>query len=100
MKVTWRNVDLDADMVDAVIVPRSSDGSTFRPDLARKGHYTIGAKGYERQVEGFEEALRQLLNMNEPRWRRPNKAGNWGIVKATELIRVERSELMAGEQLE
>jgi len=35
--------------------------------------------------------------MNEPRWRRPNSAGNWGIVKGTELIRVERADLMAGK---
>ncbi len=86
-----------APMADAVVVPRANDASVFHPDLARKGNYTIGPKGGEHQVDGYEEALWQLLEMNEPRWRRPNSAGNWGIVKGTELIRVERADLMAGK---
>ncbi len=90
-------VDTDADMTDAVVVPRASDGSVFHPGLARKGRFTIGAKGRERQEDGFDEALRLLLNMSEPRWRRPNAAGNWGIVKGTELIRIEREDLVAGK---
>ncbi|WP_448327711.1 hypothetical protein [Sulfitobacter sp. M13] len=90
-------VEPNADMSDAVFVPRASDGSVFHPGLARNGHFTIGAKGHERQVEDFDEVLRQLLNMRGPRWRRPNAAGDWGIVKENDLIRIERADLMNGK---
>ena len=64
-------------------VPVAADGSTFGPDLVRKGHYTVGAKGAEKKYDHFEAALDALTNMEQPRWRRPNSAGNWGIVSGS-----------------
>lgn len=62
------------------LVPVAGDGSTFNPGIARNGRYTVGAKGAEVQYVDFEEALAALRAMDKPRWRRPNAAGNWGIV--------------------
>lgn len=62
------------------MVPVASDGTCFHPDLARRGVFTIGAKGAEMRIASFEDALAELQRMEKPRWRRPNSAGNWGIV--------------------
>jgi hypothetical protein len=56
------------------------DGSRFEPSLKRGVGYRIGPKGSEVVVSTFEEALNALRSMEIPRWRRPNPAGNWGIV--------------------
>ncbi|WP_347268601.1 3'-5' exonuclease [Paracoccus sp. (in: a-proteobacteria)] len=61
-------------------VPYAADGTCFHPGLARRGFFTIGAKGSETRHASFEEALTLLREMETPRWRRPNSAGNWGIV--------------------
>ena len=61
-------------------VPVAADGTTFGPDLSRRGHYTVGAKGAEEKYACFDAALDALNRMDKPRWRRPNTAGNWGIV--------------------
>lgn len=84
---------------DYVFVPVANDGSVFSPDLRRsgKGHdggYTIGAKGSERVITGFDDALEELKRMETPRWRRPNsESGNWGIVSGQTWKRVRRSDL-------
>lgn len=80
-----------ADFIGEVIfVPVAGDGSTFGPELLRNGHYTIGAKGAEVQYDSFEAALKALHKMDTPRWRRPNAAGNWGIVSGRDWKRVEK----------
>lgn len=61
-------------------VPVAGDGSIFSPKLVRNGRFTVGAKGAEEKYDNFEAALLALTNMEKPRWRRPNAAGNWGIV--------------------
>lgn len=63
-----------------VRVPVAADGTTFGPDLARNGYYTVGAKGAEEKHASLEAALDALTRMDKPRWRRPNAVGNWGIV--------------------
>lgn len=72
-------------------VPVAADGTCFHPGLARRGTFTIGAKGAEIRVAGFEEALARLCRMDTPRWRRPNPAGNWGIVSGCGWKALSRS---------
>ncbi|WP_246657642.1 exonuclease domain-containing protein [Cohaesibacter sp. CAU 1516] len=84
---------LTADMnaIKALIrVPVAADGSCFGPDLARNGHFTVGAKGEEKKYDSFEAALDALTKMDKPRWRRPNSAGNWGIVSGNAWKSIER----------
>ena len=67
------------------LVPFASDGSEFHPQTCfRGGGYTIGPKGAEKKiVDGYRKALERLARMRRaPYWRRPNSAGNWGIVTA------------------
>ena len=80
-------------MDDVVFVPVAADGSLFHPGLIRGDKFTIGAKGGEVQYVTFEEALRALQSMVTPRWRRPNEAGNWGIVSGRDWKRIERRVL-------
>ncbi|MCG7521038.1 hypothetical protein [Ruegeria sp. Ofav3-42] len=75
---------------EVIFVPVAADGSTFHPGLARNGSYTIGAKGEEERIFNFDDALIALQKMATPRWRRPNDAGNWGIVSGRDWRRVER----------
>lgn len=57
------------------------DDSTFDPvTCLRAGGYWVGAKGSEQKYESFADALAALRSMDVPRWRRPNRRGNWGIV--------------------
>jgi len=78
-----------------MFVPVAADGSIFHPGLARGGRFTIGAKGEEVQHSSFEDALAALQKMATPRWRRPNEAGNWGIVAGRDWKRIERRQLMS-----
>ena len=80
---------------DVVFVPVAADGSFFHPGLARGGKFMIGAKGEEVSHPTFEEALGALQKMATPRWRRPNDAGNWGIVSGRDWKRVERRQLFS-----
>lgn len=86
---------------DYVLVPVASDGTFFHPGLARKSDgresgYTIGAKGAEEVVHGFDAALEALTKMLTPRWRRPNpESGNWGIVTGQTWKRLRASEFDA-----
>ncbi len=85
-----------ADFVDDVVfVPVAADGSFFHPGLARSGKFMIGAKGEEVSCPTFDEALGALQKMATPRWRRPNDAGNWGIVSGRDWKRVERPQLFS-----
>lgn len=96
----WRNQSLprhglrDRPPLEApVFVPVARDGSIFHPGLERSGTYTIGEKGDETHVEGFDEALRALQAMPAPRWRRPNEKGAWGLVRGVRWERLDRDEL-------
>ncbi|MES2336252.1 MAG: hypothetical protein V4551_16475 [Pseudomonadota bacterium] len=80
---------------EVVFVPVAADGSHFHPGLARGGKFMIGAKGEEVQYGSFDEALSTLQKMATPRWRRPNEAGNWGIVSGRDWKRIERRQLMS-----
>lgn len=80
---------------EVVFVPVAADGSYFHPGLARGGKFMIGAKGEEVQYSSFGEALSALQKMATPRWRRPNEAGNWGIVSGRDWKRIERRQLMS-----
>ena len=65
-------------------VPFASDGTEFDPKTClRAGGYTIGRKGAEDKIEDYRAALGELARMRPSAcWRRPNSAGNWGIVVA------------------
>jgi hypothetical protein len=78
---------------EIVFVPVAADGSHFHPGLARGGRYSIGAKDQETRHDSFDDALAELHKMAVPRWRRPNEAGNWGIVSGREWKRIERHHL-------
>lgn len=80
---------------EVVFVPVAADGSHFHPGLARGGKFMIGAKGEEVSYPSFNEALTALQKMATPRWRRPNEAGNWGIVSGRDWKRIERRQLMS-----
>lgn len=89
------NTDFEL-LSDVVFVPKASDGSFFSPDLIRSGKYTIGAKGCEEKIGSYDEALHMLQKMGvEARWRRPNSADNWGIVKVDKWIPIDRASLSA-----
>lgn len=80
---------------EVVFVPVAADGSHFHPGLARSGTFRIGSKDDERAYDSFERALSALQKMATPRWRRPNDAGNWGIVSGRDWKRIERRQLMS-----
>lgn len=65
-----------------LFVPYASDGSCFNPSLKRAAKYTAGDKEDEVTFDDFEDALEYLRQMGQAKWRRPNPAGNWGIVAA------------------
>ncbi|HCX69130.1 MAG: hypothetical protein CMI61_16175 [Parvibaculum sp.] len=72
-----------------MLVPVAKDGSKFTPHLKRSNGFTIGAKGEERNAESFEVALAELERMEVPKWRRPNSAGNWGIVSGRDWVMLD-----------
>lgn len=65
-------------------VPFASDNSEFDPAKCLRGtKYTIGPKGSEIAFTDYRQALDALARMKPAAyWRRPNSAGNWGIVTA------------------
>lgn len=67
---------------EVTLVPYAADGSHFGPHLKRAGKFTVGDKDDEIQFDDFDEALAHLRRMGAAKWRRPNTAGNWGIVSA------------------
>lgn len=78
---------------EVLFVPVAKDGSAFTPGLERNGHFTVGRKGSETTVSDYRLALRYLQEMQRPTWRRPNEAGNWGIVTAVHWERKTAGEL-------
>ena len=80
---------------DVVFVPVAADTSFFNLGLARGGKLVIAGKGEGVSHSTFEEALGALHKMATPRWRRPNDAGNWGIVSGREWKRVGRRQLFS-----
>lgn len=69
------------------LVPVAKDGSLFSPETCNnKGVYTVGDKGDEQKFRNFQEALNYLKSMPVARWRRPNAAGNYGIVTAVDWV--------------
>ena len=80
---------------EVVFVPVAADGSFFHPGLARGGVFKIGAKVEEVDFPTFDLALAELQKMATPRWRRPNDAGNWGIVSGRDWKRIERRQLFS-----
>lgn len=73
-----------AALYEAVEVPYASDGTCFNPGLAspRDGTFRVGEKSAELRFGSFDEALAYLKTMPVAKWRRPNDAGNWGLVSA------------------
>ena len=65
-------------------IPYAKDNTYFSSKLARNGTFTVGEKGSEFKIVGFDAALKYLKNMKVAKWRRPNPNGNWGIVSAVE----------------
>ena len=70
-----------------VLVPIAKDGTTFSvASCNKKGIYTVGEKGDELKLRNYGEALAYLREMAKAKWRRPNEAGNWGIVTAVDWV--------------
>jgi hypothetical protein len=69
---------------EILFVPFASDNTEFDPvRCQRDGRYTVGPQGYESTFTDYRTAL-NFLARSKPAayWRRPNTAGNWGIVTA------------------
>jgi len=78
---------------EGIWLPVARDGTIFNPDSCNAaGRYTVGSKGDEHRFDDFSQALRYLRDMPTARWRRPNAAGNWGIVSAVEWKRFNQFE--------
>jgi len=70
-----------------LLVPIAKDGTTFTVESCnKKGIYTVGGKGDELKLRNYAEALAHLKEMVKAKWRRPNEAGNWGIVTAVDWV--------------
>lgn len=92
-------VDEEAEVEDDyVFVPVAGDRTRFDPAFRREQGYQIGAKGTEVYVPDYFEALDALSRQTTPRWRRPNEAGNWGIVSGVTWERIRRSDLFRSAQ--
>jgi transcriptional regulator with XRE-family HTH domain len=77
---------------EAEEVPFASDGSWFHRGLAspRDGSFRVGEKNAELRFSSFGEALKYLKTMQVAKWRRPNDAGNWGLVSAVRWGKAEK----------
>jgi hypothetical protein len=70
-------------------VPVARDGAVFCVNGCMRGSfYTVGEKGAEKQFSDYQAALSYLRTMSVAKWRRPNSAGNWGIVRAVGWVNV------------
>lgn len=76
-------------------VPEAADGTIFAPCLKRRAGFMIGPKGSEEVIPDYDDALARMRQMDKGRWRRPNAAGNWGIVSQTGTRRMTRAALEA-----
>ena len=87
----WTPPPVSLDVTKGMIrVPLAADGTTFGPNLSRSGYYTVGEKGSEKKYASFDAALDALNRMDKPRWRRPNPAGNWGIVSGCSWTNIKK----------
>lgn len=96
--VEWRPIDVCTNVpllrrhstssgAGSMLVPVAKDGSHFGPHLAASGRpYTVGEKDGPHRFEDFHQALAHLKSMKVAKWRRPNAAGNWGLVSAVEWL--------------
>jgi hypothetical protein len=75
---------IDAAEGEILWIPFASDNTEFHPvKCLRAGKYTVGPKGSEKALVDYREALDCLARMRPSAyWRRPNSAGNWGLVTA------------------
>ncbi len=100
----WREEDGGADAGSAVVddviaevvfIPVARDGSRFDAETCWRGQrgYTVGAKGAEEDIADYRVAIERLAHMAEPRWRRPNPQGHWGIVTGVSWLRRTAAEL-------
>ena len=84
---------------DFIFVPVATDGTVFLPDECLQPRennpgYQIGAKGEERIIANYDDALAELQKLDPPRWRRKSEgSGKWSIVSGQSWKRVRRSEL-------
>lgn len=90
----WMNEPDEASLVE-IDVPEAADGTIFAPCLKRRAGYMIGPKGSEEVIPDYDEALARMRQMDKGRWRRPNAAGNWGIVSQVGTRRMTRAALEA-----
>ena len=76
-------------------VEANGDRTLFLPDLKTTSGYRIGPKGDEVVIPDYWEALRVLSQMNPPRFRRGNSAGNPGIVtcQSDDVLEVKKTYL-------
>jgi hypothetical protein len=77
-----------------LFVPVARDGSIFHPGLDKGAGYKVGAKGEERVIKEFNEALVELQRMPTPYWRRPNRRGKDGMVRGVDWRRYDLKTLM------
>ena len=80
--------------------PVAKDGSRFDESCCRGGKYTVGEKGDEKPFISYSKALDYLRRMPVAKWRRPNAAGNWGIVSAAYWEGEELQELQSSSHRE
>lgn len=90
----WMNEPDEASQVE-IDVPEAADGTIFAPCLKRRAGYMIGPKGSEEVIPDYDDALARMRQMDKGRWRRPNAAGNWGIVSQVGTRRMTRAALEA-----
>lgn len=86
-------IENDRDATEWIFVPESRDGTQFLPNLRTRNGYMIGRKGSERHETDFFQALKALVQMDIPSWRRKNVAGNAGIVSGVHWVRVSATEV-------
>lgn len=90
----WMNEPDESSQVE-IDVPEAADGTIFAPCLKRRAGFMIGAKGSEEVIPDYDDALARMRQMDKGRWRRPNPAGNWGIVSQVGTRRMTRAALEA-----
>jgi hypothetical protein len=78
--LTWSEDAEDRFVSVPLYVEQDGSKTLFLPTLATSSGYWIGAKGEERCIPDYWEALGELNAMATPRFRRANHAGNRGIV--------------------
>lgn len=85
--------DTSAELSSGFLVPYAADGTCFHPGLAssRDGSFRVGEKIAQKRFDTFMEALDYLRGMEIAKWRRPNSAGNWGVVSAVRWDFLDRA---------